>query len=340
MPRRPTMRDIARAAGVPLSAVPLVLGNRPGVADERRQRVLAAVETLGYAPSARARRPRRIGLVIEALRVPVLTDIFYGEVIAGIQAEAQRQGCSVWLQLFDETVQRIEAITQTARDECDGLILANGGELTDARIDLLAASGIPLVLVDNHVLGRELHCVLVDNLGAGYIATRHLVDLGHRRIAMLTGPRRYRNLVDRLDGYLDALAEAGLPADPCLMPPPPTHEERKGEAQTQALLALRDPPTAILAVSDKTAFGALGVLQRMGVRVPEDVSLTSIDDVVDAATTVPALTTVAVPKGEMGALAVRRLLALLDEPAAPPQKSVLYTRLVERASTARPGGEA
>jgi DNA-binding LacI/PurR family transcriptional regulator len=337
VPRRPTMRDVARVAGVPLSAVPLVVANKPGVAEERRQRVHEAMAQLGYAPAAaRARRARRIGLVIEALRVPVLTDIFYGEVIAGIQAEAQAHGCSVWLQVFDENAQTIDAITQAARDECDGLILANGGELTDARIGMLAASGIPLVLVDNHVLGRELHCVLVDNLGAGCIATRHLIDLGHRRIAMLPGPRRYRNLVDRLDGYLDALSEAGIPSDPALMPPPPAYEERKGEAQTQALLALPEPPTAILAVSDKTAFGALGVLQRAAVRVPDDVSLASIDDVLDAATTVPALTTVAVPKREMGGWAVRRLLGLLDDPSGPPRKTVLYPRLVERASTAPP----
>jgi LacI family transcriptional regulator len=331
------MRDVARVAGVPVSAVPLVVANKPGVADERRQRIHEAMAQLGYVPGAtRSRRGRRIGLVIEALRVPVLTDIFYGEVIAGIQAEAQAQGCSVWLQVFDENTQTIDAITQAARDECDGLILANGGELTDARIDLLAASGIPLVLVDNHVLGRELHCVLVDNLGAGYLATKHLIDLGHRRIAFLPGPRRYRNLVDRLDGYLDALAEAGIAPDPALMPPPPGYEERKGEAQTHALLALAEPPTAIVAVSDKTAFGALGVLQRAGCRVPEDVSLASIDDVVDAATTLPALTTVAVPKREMGAWAVRRLLGLLDDPSGPPRKTVLYARLVERASTAPP----
>jgi LacI family transcriptional regulator len=120
------------------------------------------------------------------------------------------------------------------------------------------------------------------------------------------------------------------------MPPPPAYEERKGEAQTRALLALPEPPTAILAVSDKTAFGALGVLQRAGVRVPDDVSLASIDDVVEAATTVPALTTVAVPKREMGGWAVRRLLGLLDDPSGPPRKTVLYPRLVERASTAPP----
>jgi LacI family transcriptional regulator len=295
--------------------------------------VLEAMARLGYVPTAsRARRPRRIGLVIEALRVPVLTDIFYGEVIAGIQAEAQLGGCSLWLQVFDETAQSIDAITQAAGDGCDGLILANGGELTDARIDLLAASGIPLVLVDNHVLGRELHCVLVDNLGAGYLATRHLIDLGHRRIALLPGPRRYRNLVDRLDGYLDALAEAGLASDPALMPPPPDYEERKGEAQTQALLALPEPPTAIVAVSDKSAFGALGVLQRAGVRVPEEISVASIDDVDDAATTVPALTTVESPGHHAGEEAMELMVGILRGDDVP-RRTVMPCELIVRQSS-------
>src|SRR5438128_2656123 len=107
------MRDVARAAGVPLSAVPLVIASRPGVAEERRQRVQTAMAELGYVPPApRERRARRIGLVIEALRVPVLTDIFYGEVIAGIQAEAQALGCPVWLHVFDEAAESIDAVTR------------------------------------------------------------------------------------------------------------------------------------------------------------------------------------------------------------------------------------
>lgn len=337
MNRRPTMRDVAKAAGVPLSAVSLVLADKPGVSAERRTRVLRVIERLGYTPSATRRgRTRRLGLLIEPLRVPVLTDIFYGEVIAGIQAEAQRLGFSVWLHTFDATEESVDAVVRWVGTEVDGLIVANGGDITDQRIAELAQAGVPLVLVDNHVIGQQLHCILVDNLAAGYLVTRHLVELGHRRIAILSGPRRYRNLVDRLDGYLDALAEAGLTPDPALMPPPPPYEERKGESQMRALLALSERPTAVVAISDKTAFGALAVMQQAGVRVPDDISLASIDDVVDARSTLPPLTTVAVPKRQMGVLAVQRLLDLLSNAELAPHKVVLYPHLVQRVSTAPP----
>lgn len=337
MKSRPTMRDVARLADVPLSAIPLVLANKPGVSDERRARVRAAVQELGYATSrAKKTRTRRLGLLIEPMRVPALTDMFYGEVIAGIQEEAQRLGFAVWLHVFDSEREDTGDILRAVGTEVDGLIVANGGDITDMRVGELARSGAPLVLCDNHIIGQELQCVLVDNLAAGYLATRHLIDLGHRRIALLPGPRRYRNLVDRQDGYLDALTEAGITPDPALMPPPPAYEERKGEAQTRALLALPKRPSAIVTISDKTAFGAFAILQHAGVRVPMDLSIASIDDVADARATLPPLTTVAIPKREMGQRAVRRLLELLSGDEALPHKIVLYPRLVERASTAPP----
>jgi DNA-binding LacI/PurR family transcriptional regulator len=336
------MRDVARAAGVSVSAVPLVLANKPGVGDERRQRIRAAIERLGYRQDGRQRRlqRRRLGLVIEAMQVPIFADIVYGEVMAGIQEEAQRLGFSVWLHNFDVTTERIGDVTRVARNEVDGLIVANGGDITDERITELAGAGLPLVLVDNHVIGQALHSIVADNLGAGYLATRHLVELGHRRIGVLPGSRRYRNLVDRLDGHLGALREAGIEPDPCLMPPPIEHEERKGEGQMRALLALCEPPTAVVAISDKTAFGALAVLHRAGLRVPEEVSLASIGDVADARSTLPPLTTVAIPRHEMGKLAVRRLRDLLDGRLSAPHKVVLYTGLVRRESTAPPGRSA
>jgi LacI family transcriptional regulator len=331
------MRDVARAAGVPLSAIPLVLANKPGVSAERRERVRDAIERLGYASlRTRRARTRRLGLLIEPMRVPALSDVFYGEVIAGIQTEAQRLGFAVWLHVFDAETEGMGEVARAVGTEVDGLIVANGGDITDDRVADLARTGVPLVLCDNHVLGQALHCVVVDNLEAGYLATRHLIELGHRRIALLPGPRRYRNLVDRQDGYLDAMAEAGLPVEPALTPPPPPHEERKGEAQMRALLALPDPPTGVVAISDKSAMGALAVLQQTGVRVPDDISLASIDDAVGAAMTLPPLTTVRIPKREMGARAVRRLLALLSGEDATPHKIVLYTHLVQRGSAAPP----
>src|SRR3954451_22320093 len=170
------MRDIARRAGVPVSAVPLVLANKPGVSPARRARIQAAVHELGYQrPSGPARptRRHRLGLVIEARGVPIFTDYYYGEILVGIQAEAKRLGLSVWLHTFDPEVEHIEDVARSARDEVDGLIVVSGGDMTDERIVELEATGLPTVLVDNFLIGQDLHAVVADNFGAGYIAAEY-----------------------------------------------------------------------------------------------------------------------------------------------------------------------
>jgi LacI family transcriptional regulator len=175
--------------------------------------------------------------------------------------------------------------------------------------------------------------VVADNVTAGYLATRHLLRLGHTRIALLAGPRKYRNLVDRQEGYLDALTEYGITVDWTLLPAPTHHAGgQKGYHQMLHLLDLSRPPSAVVAISDKTAFGAMEALKERGVRIPDDMALVSIDDVAESAHTTPPLTTVSVPRSEMGSEAVRRLLALLRGEAPMPTKTVLYTHLVVRAS--------
>jgi DNA-binding LacI/PurR family transcriptional regulator len=192
---------------------------------------------------------------------------------------------------------------------------------------------VPAVLVDNYVVDQALHCVVADNVTAGYLATRHLLRLGHRRIGLLAGPRKYRSLVDRQEGYLDALTEYEVPVDRSLMPPPTHHAGgQKGYQQMLRLLELPEPPTAVVAISDKTAFGALEALKERGLQIPKDMALVSMDDVEESAHTTPPLTTVRVPRAEMGAEAVRRLLALLRGEAPRPTKTTLYTQLVVRES--------
>lgn len=338
---RTTMRDVARAAGVPVSAVPLVLANKPGVSPERRARILAAVERLGYARPAtagRRLRRRRLGLVIEARDVPVFSDFYYGDILAGIQAEARRLGLSVWLHTFDPRVERFEDVARAARAEVDGLIGVSGGDLTDERIQLLVETGLPVVLVDNDVVGQPIHAVVADNFGAGHVATQHLLGLGHRRIGLLPAPRRYRKFSHRLDGYQDALEAAGVTPDPAWIAPLPAEVTGRAEVQVRALLALPPErrPTALVAVHDRLASEALLALHRHGVRVPGDLSLVGIGDAAEAASTVPPLTTVAIPRSEMGVLGVQRLVELLSGTATPPRKTVLYTRLVERESAAPP----
>jgi DNA-binding LacI/PurR family transcriptional regulator len=281
-------------------------------------------------------RRHRLGLVIEARGVPIFTDFYYGDILVGIQAEAKRLGLSVWLHTFDPDVEQIEDVTASARNEVDGFIIVSGGDMTDERIAHLEATGLPTVLVDNYVPGHRLHAITADNYGAGYQATAHLLALGHRRIGMIVGPTTYRKFVHRRGGYADALAGAGIAYDPALAPPSVPGDGPPGDAQLRQLLALPPDrrPTAIVTVSDRYATWALVSLHRRGIRVPDQLSVVGIGDVEEATAAIPPLTTVAIPRREMGVLGVRRLAELLTGTAPPPVKMVLYTALVERESAA------
>ena len=343
------MRDIAKAAGVPVSAVPLVLENRPGVSAARRARVQEAIQELGYArplsgPGRQTRR-HRLGLVIEGRGIPIFTDYYYGEILAGIQAEAKQRGLSIWLHAFEPETETIDDVARAARDEVDGFIIVSGGDMTDERITHLEQTALPTVLVDNFVIGHNVHAVVADNFGAGYLATRHLLDLGHRKIAMIAGSRAYRKFVHRQNGYVDALAEAGIVPELCWQPPAMSHEgrtgePRAGEIEMSQLLALppESRPTAVVAANDRLAARASMAAHRAGVRVPDELSVVGVGDVDEATSTIPPLTTVSVPRREMGVLGVRRLVEMLKGHAPPPYKTVLYTRLVTRESSGPPPG--
>lgn len=333
--RRPSMRDVARVAGVSPAAVSLVATGRPGVSDETRARTLAVMRQMGYQRA----RPRRdearytLAVITERLVQPIERDIFYSEILQGIQTEAQRQRHRVMLHLLEGGESGVDSLLGGLRGEIEGMILANGGDLTEGAIRRLVASSIPAVLVDNYVVDQPLHCVVADNVTAGYLATRHLLRLGHKRIGLLAGPRKYRSLVDRQEGYYDALIEHDIAADPALMPAPTHHAGgQKGYQQMMRLLDSAVPPTAVVAISDKTAFGAMEALKERGLQIPGDMALVSIDDVEESAHTTPPLTTVSVPRAEMGSEAVRRLLALLRGETPRPTKTVLYTHLVVRTS--------
>jgi DNA-binding LacI/PurR family transcriptional regulator len=335
------MRDIARVAGVPVSAVPLVLANKPGVSPARRALIQDAVRELGYQrPSGPPRQTRRyrLGLVIEARGIPIFTDFYYGEILAGIQAEAKRLGLSVWLHTFDPEVESIDDVARAARDEVDGLIVVSGGDMTDERIARLVRTALPTVLVDNFIIGHDLHAVVADNFGAGVLATTYLLGLGHRRIAMIAGPRTYRKFVHRLNGYVDALAEVGITPNAAWLPPPVPGEARPGEIQTQELLALpaSERPTALVVTNDRMASRALATLHRAGVAVPGEMSVVGIGDAEESTSTLPPLTTISIARQEMGVLGVRRLLDLLRGTAQEPHKTVLYTHLVVRESAGPP----
>lgn len=330
MAERTTARDVADEAAVSLATVSLVLNGKGGVSGDTRQRVLAAIERLGYQ-----RRGQRsvIGVLIERLPVPAFGDPFVGSMVQGVELEAKRHGYHVLLASIEPGA--VQAPAMVTEQQVSGLVVLGGGDISDRYIRSLVSTGLPLVLADNTVDGEAIPCVLADNVTGAYLATNHLIELGHERIALLEGPHKYKTLSERKEGFLRALDHADRTPDPGLFVKPLHMSPRKGYRETQALLALprRLWPTAIFAISDKTALGALDALKDAGLRVPDDMALVGFDDIGDSAHVTPALTTVRVPMEQMGEVAVRRLIELIDGLDGPAMKVVLYTELIVRESS-------
>ena len=335
---RPNIREVAAAAGVSISAASLALNGKPGVSAAKRARVLQKVQELGYVRNG-ASAPtgtQVLGVLMESLSIPAAHDRFYAEIVAGIEDAAQRLGYRLLLHLYRPGVDPIDDIRALMGRDIEGLVIANGGDVTDELVARIAHGHTPLVLVENYV-ADGVHAVIGDNFTAGLEVTNYLLDLGHRRIGALPGPRKYKSLVDRLRGYTIALLERGVQPSTTLQPVPAAGQPRKGYFQMQQLLALGEPPTAVFAVSDKTAFGAMEAIKDAGLRIPDDISVAAIDDVHESPYTSPPLTTYHVPKRSLGEAAINTLHTLLRSPgAAPAAKIALTGHLVVRQSCAPP----
>jgi len=340
-----TLRDIAEATGLSLAAVSLALNGRNGVSDETRERVLAAAAEVGYVRRAeRQPRPARgfIGFVIEQLPFPVFSDIFYGDVVQGIDQEAHELGFSTGFTVV-EPARPVEARAKVRQmllgNRARGLIVIGGSNLIDELVRDLAKQAAPVVLLDNYLYDLPLDGIEMDHLIGGYLATRHLIELGHRDIGFIAGPAKYRTLSDRADGYRRALLDAGIKRDPGLIVEPGGGSgSKKGYHEMRELLTRRRP-SAVFAVSDKAAFGAIDAIREAGLTIPDDISLVGFDDVHESSLLTPPLTTIAVPKRLMGRLAVRLLadrIGLASDGVSAfvkPTKLVVPVSLVVREST-------
>ena len=333
--RRATIRDVAAHAGVSHQTVSRVINGNPNVSETTRSRVAASIADLGYVPSPMARglisnRTHSLGVVADDI-----SDQFFARMVAGAEAEARRRGYYLMIGSVEPDDDERGYLRLMLERRVEGLILARPSvALTSA--DLLPAktAGVPLVSVASAPLpGFSL--VDVDNRGGGYVATRHLVELGHREIATIVGPRDWPSSAARLDGYRDALRGAGLAEDPALVEYAADWGPESGRAAAARLLARGAGFTALFAHSDLTAVGAIRQLRLAGLRVPEDVSIVGFDDLPVAAFVDPPLTTVHQPMEEVGALAAALVLdQLADSQAAAEERHLLPASLVVRQSVA------
>ncbi len=330
-----SIKDIARQAGVSYSTVSRALSNSPRVKAETRHRIQQLAAEMGYLPSAVARslvtrRTMTLGVVVSTI-----TDLFFAEVIQSIEETAlQYKYQAIVASSNGERLRELEAIRALLERRVDGIILVSAC----CRREDLAGNGpdVPVVSINN--LGREHlgYSIEVDDVDGGRQATRHLLALGHRRIAHITGPSEDWDSVERREGYTQELQAWGVPVDSSLI----VHGGNRppdGVRAMERLLTLRPRPTAVFCYNDAVALGAMRAAYAAGLRIPQHLSVVGFDDIDLAPFLEPPLTTVAQPKREMGALAVRMILDLLaGEQSA--QDRVLPSRLLIRGSTAPPGG--
>jgi len=327
------MREVAEQAQVSVTTVSHVINDTRPVSDELRAKVTAAMDELGYQPNRLARSLRRGETHTIGMIIPDGVNPFFAEVARGIEDTGFEQGYSVILCNSDGDLQKELQYTNVLNEkQVDGIIFVAAG-LSQEHILGLQQRGLPVVVVDREIPGLPVGTVITDNAQGGWLATGHLLSLGHRRIACLSGPHDLTPSAERVTGYRQALEAAGVPVEENLIPRGDFKYE-SGYNAMRKLFALEKPPSAVFACNDLMAMGAMTAAAESGCRVPDDLSVVGFDDIELASYTIPPLTTVRQPKYEMGAIAARMLLDHMRQDDLTPKRQILATELVVRKSSA------
>lgn len=326
-----TAKDVAARARVSVSTVSRVLNDKPGVSAETRRRVLDAVEELHYVPDVAARglataRMQNVGFVIYKMP-PRLEADFSTRIMRGVEEELTCHGYHTILAALNskEPPSNLKMVRES---RVDGLILV-GPRFSPRSILELKSAGLPVVLIDNALNETKMDSILCDDSDGAYEAAKHLIEHGHSTIVFLCGPAEWVSNRERCAGFQRAMKEAGL--EPRIASMPGTTLDTGYEALQQALDMYPDL-TAICAVNDATAIGAVRALKEAGRQVPNDVAVTGFDDIHWAELNDPPLTTVHIFLEEMGHFAARRLIELIEKEHEVPTRISLATRLVVRRS--------
>jgi DNA-binding LacI/PurR family transcriptional regulator len=328
----PTLKDVARRAGVSYSTVSRVLAGKPHVRADVAARVTAAAEALGYVPDRRARslKTRRndtLGVIVSDVRRE-----FFAPVVRAIEDVASARGFAVLLCNADDDADKEARYADLLLEETvAGAIVAATGDRSRAALRLVGG-GIPVVTIDRRVAGSSVDSVTVDNVGGARAAVAHLLAQGYRRVALLAGLRVAGTAQARRRGFEEAHAEAGVPIDPDLL----RDELREAADAQQAadeLLTASRPPDALFTTNSRLATGVLQALRHRGLRSGHDLGFATFDDPTWATLLDPPLTCVAQPSYEVGRHAAVRLFDRIDGPVGPVLHQVLPTELRVRGSS-------
>jgi LacI family transcriptional regulator len=336
--QRPTIAEIAAAAGVSIPTVSKVLNRRPDVAPLTRKRIELILAERGYTHSRGERdseeEQTQATKLIDLIMPGPLDTEYYLEILCGIEEVlAATEYRLALFSLHENTPREQQWFAKVSKKFTDGALVLTPVAHT-RHLEKLRQQNIPFVTIDDVLqLDRDIPSIGATNWTGGLAATEYLLSLGHRRIAIITGISSHLTTMARLAGYRAALEAVGVSPDPELIRPGDFHQE-SGFTQTLALLDLAEPPTAIFALSDVQACGVYQALYARGFNVPDDISVIGFDDVPGAARMSPPLTTIRQPLKEMGRLAAQMLLRMIAGEALDNKRVELMTSLVMRESCA------
>lgn len=328
-----TIRDVAERAGVSVSTVSRVLTSNAPVQEETKKAVEAAIQTLGYRPNGLARSLRSNETKTLGLIIPDVANPFFPEVAKGVEDAACKRGYSVILcNSGNDRAKEAMYFEVLQERRIDGIIITGSGSL-DEYAQLREKEDFPIVFLDRNAEGLNVDSVESDSYSGACQAVQHLIQLGHREIAFVSGPSAASTSGRRLRGYIDTLSRHGIsPLPENIFPGDFTLEA--GRQAGMALLKRARRPTAVFVSSDIGAVGVMMAAESMHLRIPEDLSVVGFDNTLLSMVSRPALTTVSQPKYEMGQQAVRLLIERLKKKRQKVRHVVLGTRLEVRGTTA------
>jgi len=331
----PTIKEVAAHAGVSSATVSHVLNNTRYVSEPVRELVHNAMLELGYRPNALARSLRSGKTHTLGLILPDSANPFFAEIGRAIETAAFGYGFSVILCNTENDIEKERMYTEVLENkQVDGIIFVASGDHRESLLQIMN-NGLPIVVVDRELGQLEVDTVTTDNYSGGMVATQHLLALGHREIACITGPSNINPSAERVTGYRSALLQADISIDETLIMRGNFNPE-SGYECAMGLFQRNPRPTAIFSCNDMMSIGVIRAASQLGLRIPQDVSIVSFDNIDLASYTTPPLTTVEQPKREIGAMAIGMILERMKNPELQVRRNVIPTRLIIRGSTWRP----
>ncbi|CUU05228.1 transcriptional regulator, LacI family [Candidatus Kryptobacter tengchongensis] len=332
--KKVTIKDVAKKAGLSISTVSLVINNKGKVGEETRKKVLQAIEELGYYPTRSARnlasrKTGNLGFILTEEHFS-RSEPFYTKIFLGTEFESRTHNYYILLTTIPSQFSKNSIPRFLLENNVDGVIFA--GKVNQKYVKYVEEMGIPYILVDYDLPGRKVPAVMIDNVRGGEIATEHLLNLGYKKIAFIGGDIQHPSIKGRFEGYKRALEKAGIICEEKLYitDEPDTRLINGFKACEKLFNSIK--PDAIFAANDAMAIGCIKFLKIKGIKIPDDIAIVGFDDIEACIHIEPRLTTIRVEKEELGIIAVKRIVEMIENPDYGINRVYVPVKLVIRDS--------